>query len=143
MDEDELTLEEGYLLRTKLHIRCGIRRLNEKKLSAGIATVYDAMISGMRWFISSPQRTKRYDLILEKDLYNEQILYSLLKKLTVISYKDFMQFHSIMELGLDRDLTDDDLDVDKIIYQFKEIMMRLEILPFNYDELPPENPDLF
>jgi hypothetical protein len=143
MDEDELALEEGYLLRSKLHIRCGIRRLNEKKYSAGMATIYDAIFAGIRWFISSPQRVNKYDLIIEKDFYNEQILYPLLKKLNVISYKDFMQFYSIMELGLDRDLTDDDLDVNKIIDQFKEIMMRLEIFPFDYNELPPENPDLF
>ncbi|MHA1983376.1 MAG: hypothetical protein ACW967_03400 [Candidatus Hodarchaeales archaeon] len=143
MDEDEMSLEEGYLLRSKLHIRCGIRRLNEKKYSAGLATLYDALIAGVRWFVSSPQRAKKYDLIPKEDLYNEQILYSIIERMDVISYDDFKQFHFIMELGLYQDLTDNDLDVKRIKDQFKNIMTKLEILPFNYNELPPENPDLF
>lgn len=143
MNEDEISLADSYLLRSKLHTRCGIRRINQKKYSAGIATIYDAIIAGIRWYLSSPSRVKKFDLFTNGDYYDEQILYSLLKKIDAIEYNDFIEFHTTMELGLDQDLTDNDINIDKILKNFQTIMTKLEILPFDFNELPSENPDLF
>ncbi len=68
MNEDNIESEETFLLRSKLHFRCGIRRLNQKKYSAGLATIYDALISGMLLFASSPKRIKGYKIPSGEDL---------------------------------------------------------------------------
>ena len=145
IDEEKSEKEEGYLLRSKLHIRCGISRLNQKKYSAGIAIIYDALVAGMHWFVSSPLRVKQYNIPRGEDLYNDQILFSSInniKKFTENGF-DFKKFHELMLLGLEKELSDEDFDVADIIKQFKQLMTKIGIMPFNYEELPPENPDLF
>jgi hypothetical protein len=80
MNEDEMPTNKASLLRSKLHIRCGIRRLQQKKYSAGIATIYDAIIAGVRWLISIEDHLKIYNITPIEDLHNEENRYFTLKK---------------------------------------------------------------
>jgi hypothetical protein len=56
MNEQALGPLEGPLQRAKLHIRGGKRRLRQGKISAGIATLYDALSAAMHWYIAMPER---------------------------------------------------------------------------------------
>ena len=143
MNEDELSEEEGYLLRAKLHFRCGLRRLEENKLSEGIATIYDSLIIGMRWFVLKEMKTRHFILFNKEDLYKDVNLVSMLQKENILSTKDidFSKFLITMELGLDRDLTKEDIVVDDIKNQFMTIMTKLGVWPFELTDLPPENPE--
>ena len=50
MDERLLGPVEGPLQRARLHIRGGKRRLRQGKISAGIATLADALSASLEWF---------------------------------------------------------------------------------------------
>ncbi|OLS16869.1 MAG: hypothetical protein HeimC3_50990 [Candidatus Heimdallarchaeota archaeon LC_3] len=145
MDEDKLEHENTYLLRSKLHTWCGISRINQKKYSAGTAAIYGALVARIQWFAFFPQRVKQYNIILDEDLHNDHIFFSVInniKELNEIGF-DFKSFPSIMELGLDKDLCDDDFNVNDTINQITQLMIKIGVMLFNFDELPTKNPDLF
>src|SRR3989304_5857220 len=56
MDENTLGPVEGPLQRARLHIRGGRRRLRQGKTSAGIVTLYDALLAAMQGYAASPGR---------------------------------------------------------------------------------------
>ena len=59
MDAKALGPERAALQRARLHLRGGKRRLRQGKISAGIATLSDALSFAMEWFCASPERRSR------------------------------------------------------------------------------------
>jgi hypothetical protein len=51
LDETKMSQEEALLMRAKLHWRGGKRRIEENKGPEGIATLYDALLSALRWHV--------------------------------------------------------------------------------------------
>ena len=47
MDPDKMDVYDAALLRSILHVRGGKKRLNEGKISAGVAALYDAVIHAL------------------------------------------------------------------------------------------------
>ena len=78
MVERDMEPEEGLLLRCRLHIRGGRRRLRQGKIAAGIVTIYDAMTAAMEWYIASPERMKLLDIRIGENLKDEDTLYEIL-----------------------------------------------------------------
>jgi hypothetical protein len=142
MDETGMSREEALLMRAKLHWRAGVRRMRVKKIPAGLTTLYDALLSAMRWYILLNRRDDLGDDAGEQ-LENERYVFSLLRKAGVLDGS--IDIHGI-EVIVDRALMGDEVDredQEKVLAQFGEILTRIGILPFDQLELPPEDPSTF
>src|SRR5512144_2421411 len=96
--EDSFKTEEGALMRARLHIRAGRRRLRQNKISSGIVTLYDALLFAMESYIMSPERKKRLDIQEGEDLNNDKTLYTVLTRSGVLDGKfDYSAFDTVVE----------------------------------------------
>ncbi|MFN2367160.1 MAG: hypothetical protein ABR523_11980 [Desulfurivibrionaceae bacterium] len=141
MDENKMTPEDAALMRAKLHWRCGKRRLGEKKSASGIATLYDALLSGMRWYILTGQAARPEDFSAE-DLENERYVFHLLKKAGLIDSS--LNLARIQDL-VDRALMDENIRAEQAWFfaELEKFLTRLKVLPFDESALPPEEPATF
>lgn len=141
MDESNMTKEDALLLRAKLHWRGGIRRSRENKNASGIATLYDAMLSAMRWYILTSLRDEAGKDVIE-NIENERFVFFLLRKAGLLPFSFDLEF---IEDVVDKALMEEDIESkkDQFIEQVKEAMIKLAVLPFDESELPPEDPSTF
>lgn len=142
MDEDALGPVEGPLMRARLHIRCGRRRLREGKISAGIVTLYDALTSGMEYYAADEQRRKRLQVREGENLHDEKTLFRVLRRSDVLDDSlDFSRFYDLVKIAVEEEMPE--YDWKGILEQLENIFTQLGIMPFNEDMLPPEKPDTF
>lgn len=141
MDPSAMTPEEALIMRTKLHWRCGKRRMRENKISAGLTTLYDALLSGMRWYILT-HLADRIGADWKEKLENERFVFSMLRKEGIID--DFLDISLIEDL-VDKALMEEDIHADKdsVIKQMEQFLTHIKILPFDESKLPPEDPATF
>ncbi len=141
MDESAMPPAEAMLLRSKLHWRCGLRRMEEKKSSAGITTLYDALLSAMRWYILTHLHNEIGEEPEEK-LENDRFVFFLMKKAGILDRSFDLQ---LLEEVVDKALMEEDFqeDQDKVVQQLEQLLTRLGLLPFDVSKLPPEDPATF
>ena len=140
--EDSFKTEEGALLRARLHIRAGKRRLRQGKISSGIVTLYDALLFAMDSYIMSPQRKRGLDIREGEDLKDDKTLYALLVRSGVLDGKfDYIAFDKVVE-----DKASDEMpgyDYAWILEGVESVMTQLGVMPFDEASLPPEDPKTF
>lgn len=135
MDEDSIDTPDGATYRAQLHYRSALRRLEENKTIHAIATMFDAIEYALKSPLlkeHDPQMISDIDSLPELAKYhnfNSQIVNSLQ------TIQD--QFELLME-----DM-ETEVDVQKFMQLSDEILEELNLLPFNLDELPPENPGIY
>jgi hypothetical protein len=140
--EDSFKTEEGAVLRARLHIRAGKRRLRQGKISSGIVTLYDALIFAMDSYIMSPQRSKRLDIREGEDLKNDKTLYTVLTRSGVLDGKfDYIAFDKVVEDEASEEMPG--YDYAWIVEGVESVMTQLGIMPFEEAALPPEDPKTF
>ncbi len=140
--EDSFKTAEGALLRAKLHIRAGKRRLRQGKISAGILTLYDAFCFAMDWYAFPPERRKKLDIREGEDLKKEKTLYEILVRSGVLDGAfDFAAFDKLVEYASDNEMPD--YDYKKLLQEIESIMTQLGVMPFDEASLPPEDPKTF
>jgi hypothetical protein len=140
--EDSFKTEEGAVLRARLHIRAGKRRLRQGKISLGIVTLYDALIFAMDSYIMSPQRSKRLDIREGEDLKNDKTLYTVLTRSGVLDGKfDYIAFDKVVEDEASEEMPG--YDYAWIVEGVESVMTQLGIMPFEEAALPPEDPKTF
>ncbi|MCB2184644.1 MAG: hypothetical protein KQH63_21685 [Desulfobulbaceae bacterium] len=141
MDASKMSHDEALLLRTKLHYRCGIRRVREKKTSSGLATLYDALLSAMRWYILT-RLPDELGADAEEKLENERFVFSLLRKHGILDDSfDLVGFQDLVDKALMEE--DVSLNRDNALKELDIFLGRIAILPFDESELPPEDPATF
>jgi hypothetical protein len=142
MVERDMEPEEGLLLRCRLHIRGGRRRLRQGKIAAGIVTIYDAMTAAMEWYIASPERMKLLDIRIGENLKDEDTLYEILLRSKIIDGSfDREAFNRALDRALREEMPD--YDYTKILKDIEGFMSQLGIMPFDESKLPPEDPSTF
>jgi hypothetical protein len=142
MDEDALGPELGPLQRAKLHIRGGKRRLHQGKISAGIVTLYDALLSAMKWYIASPDRRKNLLIAMGDDLTDDRKVFNLLTHAGVLDGSfDYDSFDKLVDKASNKEISD--YDYRKLLSSFEAVMTQLGVMPFNENDLPPEDPSTF
>ena len=142
MDEEALGPEQAPLQRARLHIRGGKRRLRQGKISAGILTLYDALVFGMEWYISSPARRERLQVQQGEDLRSDTVLYSVLVRSGVIGGSfDYPAFDTLVEYAANNEMPD--YDYRELLASIESLMTQLGIMPFDEAELPAEDPSTF
>jgi hypothetical protein len=142
MDEDALGPEAGPLQRAKLHIRAGRRRLRQDKISAGIVTLYDALLSAMKWYVASLQRRKRLQIEEGDDLTDDRTVFMILRRSGVLDGTfDYGSFDKLVENAMDHEMPD--YDYRGVLSGIETVMTQLGVMPFNEKDLPPEDPSTF
>jgi len=142
MDEDALGPESGPLQRAKLHIRSGKRRLHQGKISAGIVTLYDALLSAMKWYSASPDRRKNLLIATGDDLTDDRKVFNLLTHAGVLDGSfDYDSFDKLVDKASNKEIPD--YDYRKLLSSFETVMTQLGVMPFDENDLPPEDPSTF
>lgn len=142
MNEDVLGPVEGPLMRSKLHIRCGRRRLREGKISAGIVTLYDALVSAMKWYIAQADKRKLLRITEADDVTDDRTMFEVLKRSGVISGEaDFDSIDRIVDKALEGEMPG--YDYTGYLADMESALTRMGVLPFDEKELPPEDPSTF
>jgi hypothetical protein len=142
MDERRLGPEEGPFQRARLHIRGGRRRLRQGKISAGIVTLYDALLAAMDWYAASTAGRGALAVRSGEDMRDEKVLYAALVRAGVLDGKfDFEAFDRLTERALDEDLTG--YDYHEALAGVEAVMTQIGVMPFDESQLPPEDPKTF
>lgn len=143
MDPDKMKEEDASLLRARLHIRGGKRRLSQGKYAAGVAALHDAIIAAMQWFILS---SNDYNLrsLNENDIdpMDEEELMSIIQKsltsVPSLTDESLAYLFSVLNKALEGKLTN--FNASYYLEIVEDIMKDLGVTPFSNRELPVEDP---
>lgn len=139
MDEKKLGPVKGPLQRARLHLRSGKRRLGQGKTSAGIVTLYDALLAALDWYEASHGFLKSRAVETSAD---ERFFYALLVRSGVLDGAfDFNDFDQLTERALHEDLGDG--DYQELVDAVERVMMQLGVMPYDETALPLEDPKTF
>jgi hypothetical protein len=140
--EDSFKKPEGALLRARLHIRGGKRRLRQGKVASGIVTLYDALVFALRWYFMVPEHAPALSISKHLDLNDERDMMRALRNAGVIDASFDLE---ALEALVDRAANDEmkDYDYRPMLDAFETLMTRLGVMPFDETLLPPEDPSTF
>jgi len=139
---DSYNTEQGALLRARLHIRGGKRRLRQGKISAGIVTLYDALSFAMRWYISSPERREKLLIRNGESLNDDKTVFEILKRSGLKDPAfDFMELDQLADRALEDEMAG--YDYSAVLNSVTSFMTLLGVMPFDESRLPPEDPSAF
>ncbi len=139
MDEDALGPEAGPLLRAKLHIRCGRRRLRQGKISMGLITLSDALVSALQWYVASPGRREQLTIQDNESLNDDAMVYTILRRSGKLDNTfDYDDFNTLVEEALAHEMPD--YNYTEFLKNFESVMTQLGVMPFDENSLPPEDP---
>lgn len=142
MDADALGPERAALMRARLHIRGGRRRLRQNKTGYGILTLADALTHAMQWHLESPSRRAKLDIPEGADLNDDQVVYDILTRAGVLDGRfDLGAFDRLVERALEEDV--EGVNHATVLRDLEEVMTQLGVMPFDEGELPPEDPATF
>jgi len=142
MNEDELGPLEGPLMRAKLHIRGGMRRLFQGKIPMGIITLYDALNSAIQWYIAEPERLNALRILEGENMKNDKTVYEVLTRSKVLDGGlDYAEFEKLVDTALTEEMTG--YDYSEFLKSLESVMIQLGVMPFDEDALPPEDPSTF
>jgi hypothetical protein len=142
MDEKTLGPVEGPRQRARLHIRGGKRRLRQGKISAGIASLYDALEGAMRSYCDDPEKKAKLDIKEGENLNDDETAYTVLVRSGVLDGTfDFKAFDRLTEKALNEEIPW--FDYHELLAGIESVMTQLGVMPFDEASLPPEDPKTF
>jgi hypothetical protein len=142
MSEKDLGPVEGPFQRARLHIRGAKRRLRQGKISAGIVTLYDALLAGMQGYADSPGRKETFLVTPGENTSDDKVLYAVLVRSGVLDGSfDFEAFDRIVEKALNEEIPG--FDYENLLAGIEAVMIQLGIMPFDEAHLPPEDPKTY
>ena len=142
MDEKALGSVKGPFQRARLHIRGGKRRLREGKISAGIVTLYDALLGAMESYFNSPENRHHIVIRAGDDLRSDKTLYAALVRSGILDGTfDFEAFSRLTETALEEEMPS--YDYHDVLKGIEQVMVQLGVMPFDESKLPPEDPSTF
>jgi hypothetical protein len=142
MDESAMPRDEAALLRARLHLRGGRRRMRQGKHAAAIAALYDALCSGMRWFILSTRRESGSYSEVERDLSTGRELFLGLVQAGVLdNVEGFEQWDTLLDQALGGQVLD--FNEREVMTQLEQWLTQLGVMPFDEGALPAEDPSTY
>lgn len=140
--KDSFDSAEGALLRARLHLRGARRRLKQGKVAAGIITLYDALIFGLRSYCIVPEHRNQIDPGESLDLIEERVMIKALRKGGIIdSAFDLEEFEELVDRAARDEMAD--YDYRPLLMTFESLMTRIEVMPFDEASLPQEDSSTF
>lgn len=142
MNEAALGPVEGPLLRARLHLRGGRRRLRQGKISAGIATLSDALSGAFQWYVGEDGRRSRLLLNGERALNDDRTVYQALVWSGILDGQfDLNEFDTLVERALREDLQG--YDYRPVLAAIEWVLLQLGVMPFDEGALPDEDPSTY
>lgn len=136
--------EEAALMRAKLHIRGGKRRLSQGKISAGIVTLYDALTYAMQWYLASPERRRNLAFKEGENIKDDRSAADILTRSGVLDEGfDYGEIDTFVERVLDEEDEMTGYDYTEFLEKVESAMTRLGVMPFDESSLPPEDPKTY
>jgi len=140
IDEEKLGPVQSLLMRARLHMRGGKRRLRQGKISIGIVTLDDALYCAMQWYIAQPDHKNIISHDADKYSMDDKTILTLLTDSGVLDGSfDYNAFNEVVERALKEELSG--FEYAGIVSAIESIMTQLGVMPFDEDALPPENPE--
>ena len=142
MDEDALGPIEGPLMRARLHMRCGRRRIMEGKIPEGIITLYDVLSASMEWYLAVPGHRASVSLEEGEELNDDRTAYRILLRSGIL---DGAFDYDAFDILTVRALNDENpkQDYPALIAQIESLLFQLGVMPIDEQALPPEDPATF
>ena len=139
MDPTQMSEEEAALMRARLHLRGGKRRLQEGLKAAGIAALYDALLFGMRYYIARQERCEKINIVENADLWDAVAMFRILSHTGI--FDDPYAFDRL-SLIVERVLWQESFlfDSEATLAEVEKLLRELGVIPFNENILPHENP---
>ena len=135
MDATKMTEVEAALMRARLHLRGGKRRLQKGLTTPGIAALYDSVLFGMRYYIAKHKRCASF--VENTDLWDAVGLFHALTRAGVFDDPlTFNRFSLIVERALWQESFS--FDADATLAEVEMILTKLGVMPFNESALPGE-----
>ncbi len=142
MNESKMGPVDGPVLRARLHMRGGKRRLRQGKIAAGIVTIYDALDAAMLAYVADEAHKKRLTIKADENLNDDRTLFMVLVRSRVLDGTfDFDNFDRLMERALHEEMPD--YDYRELLSGLETVMRQLGVMPFDENILPPEDPKTF
>ena len=142
MEEATMSKEAAALLRARLHLRGGRRRLRQGKTAAGLAALYDALGSGMQWYILRARDASLMSLKLMVDRYADHELFSALALAGILDDTPaFRQLESLLDQLLKGQTPG--FDQPRVVTVIEHWLTLLGVMPFDEETLPCEDPETF
>jgi hypothetical protein len=142
MDERKMGPVEGPLLRARLHMRGGKRRLREGKIAAGIVTLYDALDAAMTAYAADTAHRSHLVVREGENLNDIKTLFNVLVRSQVLSGAfEFDRLDRLTEQALYEEMPG--YDYRELLSGIESVMKQLGVMPFDEDALPPEDPGTF
>jgi hypothetical protein len=133
MDPDKMDAYNAALLRSILHIKGGKKRLDEGKISDGVAALYDAVIHALEAkFLSSKEKLTPY-INQSDDLTEEKDIFLVLKRARIIDNTISIDDLNYLDLVLEETLEGitDSFDENRFMSRFDNLMTQLGVLPLS------------
>jgi hypothetical protein len=139
MDAGRMDRAEAARLRARLHWRGGHRRLTQGKTALAVATLYDALVSGLRWhLLVNPMGAEAG--LAQADLENDRVLFTQAAQAGVFNLSpDLPRIQAVLERALLNEQQCPDLEW--FVERVEGVLTRIGILPFVEATLPPEDPE--
>ncbi len=135
VDENKLGPIQSLLMRARLHIRGGKIRLQEKDISLGIITLYDALCTALNWYILVPDNVERLGIDSAVLIRDEKSILSFLEKVGVLDGSfAFDEFDKLVERAILEEI--EELDDRSFISDIEKVMTSLDVMPFDESLLP-------
>ena len=137
MNSTHMTGEEA-LMRSRLHLRGGKRRLQEGLSAAGLAALYDSLLFGMWYYIVIHEQCEEIGITSSDALWDDAALYHNLAKAG--SFDDPCAFNRL-SLIVERALWQESfsLDAHAVFAEVEKMLTNLGVMPFNDSTLPAES----
>jgi hypothetical protein len=144
MDTGKMSEEEAALMRAKLHVRGGKRRLRQGKISSGIVTLYDALTYAMQWYLASPERRRNLAINEGENIKDDRSAAAILTRSGVLDESfDYRVIDTFVEKVLDEEGEMPGYDYTEFLESVESAMTRLGVMPFDESTLPPEDPETY
>jgi len=109
------------------------------KIALGIVTLYDALVSALKWYVASPERREKLPMHDRESLNDDKVIYSILRRSGKLDDSlDYDFFNALVENALEHEMSD--YDYTGFLKNFESVMTQLGVMPFDEKSLPPENP---
>lgn len=127
MDPTRLTEAEAAIMHARLNLRAGKLHLQEGLTAAGLASLYDALLFGMHYYIAGFGHCERIN-ISSHDLWDHSTLYYKLAKAGVF---DDPHAFNCLSLTVERALWQESFsfDVDSTLIEVERMLTKLGVIP--------------
>jgi hypothetical protein len=144
MNPNKMSAEEAALMRAKLHIRGGKRRLRQGKVSSGIVTLYDSLTYAMQWYLASSERRRNLAIKEGENIKDDRVAAAILTRSGVLGKDfDYGAIDNLVDRLLDEEGEMPRYDYTKFLNAVESAMTRLGVMPFDESALPPEDPKTY